>query len=119
MTAGNFTLVGGFWAAVAAIQTPGAPWLTVSRTTTNTVAGFLATARRRLEAPGHHQPCRHAVCLDGRSSRLITPMPPTFTASSRARPARRIIGCINRNGGESRKQKANSRKRNAESKSRK
>ncbi len=37
MTAGNFTLVGGFWAAVAAIQTPGAPWLTVSRTTTNTV----------------------------------------------------------------------------------
>jgi hypothetical protein len=37
MTAGNFTLVGGFWAAVVAIQTPGAPWLTVNRTATNTV----------------------------------------------------------------------------------
>jgi hypothetical protein len=37
MTAGNYTLVGGFWTTVAAIQTPGAPLLTVSRTATNTV----------------------------------------------------------------------------------
>ena len=36
MTAGNFTLVGGFWAGVAAIPTPGAPRLTVFRTSTNT-----------------------------------------------------------------------------------
>lgn len=37
MTAGNFTLAGGFWAAGAAIQTPGAPLLMVFRTSTNTV----------------------------------------------------------------------------------
>ena len=37
MTAGNFTLVGGFWADVAAIQTAGAPYLTVRHTSTNTV----------------------------------------------------------------------------------
>lgn len=37
MTAGSLTLVGGFWAAVAAVQTPGAPRLMVFRTSTNTV----------------------------------------------------------------------------------
>ena len=37
MSGGNFTLEGGFWAIVAAVQTPGAPALRVVRTTTNTV----------------------------------------------------------------------------------
>jgi hypothetical protein len=37
MSGGNFTLVGGFWGVVAALQTPGAPWLTISRTETNSV----------------------------------------------------------------------------------
>ncbi len=37
MTGGNYSLTGGFWSLVAAIQTPGAPLLTVFRTTTNTV----------------------------------------------------------------------------------
>jgi hypothetical protein len=37
MSGGNFTLVGGFWGIVAVVQTPGAPWLTVTRTPTNTV----------------------------------------------------------------------------------
>jgi hypothetical protein len=36
MSGGNFTLDGGFW-SLFAIQTPGAPWLTITRTTTNTV----------------------------------------------------------------------------------
>lgn len=31
MSGGNFTLVGGFWGVVAALQTPGAPYLTVAR----------------------------------------------------------------------------------------
>ena len=31
MTGGSFSLVGGFWGLVAAVQTPGAPLLTVSR----------------------------------------------------------------------------------------
>ena len=38
MSAGNYTLQGGFWDVLAAVQTPGAPWLTVARTSTNIVA---------------------------------------------------------------------------------
>jgi hypothetical protein len=37
MSGGNFTLVGGYWGVVAAVQTPGAPRLSVARTATNTV----------------------------------------------------------------------------------
>ncbi len=38
MSGGNFTIDGGFWGVVAAVQTPGAPTLSIARTTTNTVA---------------------------------------------------------------------------------
>jgi hypothetical protein len=37
MSSGNYSLTGGFWSVVAAIQTPGAPRLTVKLTGTNTV----------------------------------------------------------------------------------
>ena len=37
MTGGNYSITGGFWSLVAAIQTPGAPLLTIFRTPTNTV----------------------------------------------------------------------------------
>ena len=37
MTGGNYSLVGGFWSLVA-VQTPGAPLLSIFHTTTNTVA---------------------------------------------------------------------------------
>lgn len=37
MSGGNFSLDGGFWGLIAAVPTPGAPLLTISRTTTNTV----------------------------------------------------------------------------------
>ena|SRR2546426_4385756 len=37
MSGGNFSLDGGFWAIIAAVQTPGAPALRMVRTTTNTV----------------------------------------------------------------------------------
>jgi hypothetical protein len=37
MSGGNYTLQGGFWGIVAAIQTPGAPLLTIFHTITNTV----------------------------------------------------------------------------------
>jgi hypothetical protein len=36
MTGGNYSLQGGFW-AIQAVQTPGAPFLSITRTTTNTV----------------------------------------------------------------------------------
>jgi hypothetical protein len=37
MSGGNFTLDGGFWGIIAAVQTPGAPLLRVVLTPTNTV----------------------------------------------------------------------------------
>jgi hypothetical protein len=37
MSGGNFTIDGGFWSIIAAVQTPGAPSLRVVRSTTNTV----------------------------------------------------------------------------------
>jgi len=40
MNGGNFTIDGGFWGIIAAVQTPGAPLLSIARTTTNTVAVF-------------------------------------------------------------------------------
>src|SRR4051794_33098554 len=37
MSGGNYTLDGGFWGIIAAVQTPGAPTLRVVLTSTNTV----------------------------------------------------------------------------------
>ncbi len=37
LSGGSYTLQGGFWAVVAAVQTPGAPLLTIFRTATNAV----------------------------------------------------------------------------------
>jgi hypothetical protein len=37
MSGGNYTLEGGFWGIVAAVQTEGAPYLSVMLTATNTV----------------------------------------------------------------------------------
>jgi hypothetical protein len=37
MSGGNYTLQGGFWGVLAAVQTPGAPWLSITKTATNTV----------------------------------------------------------------------------------
>src|SRR6266516_7634652 len=40
MSGGSYTIDGGFWGILAAVQTPGAPLLSVARTTTNTVAVY-------------------------------------------------------------------------------
>ena len=37
LSGGNYSLDGGFWGVIAAVQMPGAPLLSVSLTTTNTV----------------------------------------------------------------------------------
>ena len=42
MSGGTFTLEGGFWGIIAAVQTPGAPYLWVARTETNTVVVWWA-----------------------------------------------------------------------------
>ncbi|MBI3850307.1 MAG: hypothetical protein HY298_08470 [Verrucomicrobia bacterium] len=38
MSGGNYSVDGGFWSFIAAVQTPGAPLLSIRLTTTNTVA---------------------------------------------------------------------------------
>ena len=38
MNGGSYTVSGGFWGIFAAVHPAGAPWLTVQRTATNTVA---------------------------------------------------------------------------------
>ncbi len=60
MSGGAYTLSGGFWGIVAAVQTQGAPWLTVFRTSTNTVVvswplpaeGWVLEATNVLSAGG-------------------------------------------------------------------
>ena len=42
MSGGSFTVDGGFWGLIAAVQTPGAPYLWVALTPTNTVAVWWA-----------------------------------------------------------------------------
>ena len=44
MSGGNFTLDGGFWGIIAAVQTPGSPLLRVVLTGTNTVVVAWATS---------------------------------------------------------------------------
>jgi hypothetical protein len=44
MTGGNYSLYSGFW-ALYAVQTPGAPYLWVMRTTTNTVCVWWAASQ--------------------------------------------------------------------------
>ncbi len=43
MSAGNFSLTGGFW-GIFAVQTPGAPYLSVIKTATNTVCVWWAVS---------------------------------------------------------------------------
>ena len=40
MSGGSYSLAGGFWGIISAVQTPGAPLLSIARTATNTVAVF-------------------------------------------------------------------------------
>jgi len=37
---GNYTLQGGFWGIVAALQTPGAPWLSVTRSNASVIVSW-------------------------------------------------------------------------------
>ena len=38
LNGGSFSVAGGFWSLLSAVQAPGAPLLTITRTATNTVA---------------------------------------------------------------------------------
>jgi hypothetical protein len=50
MSGGNFTLDGGFWGIIAAVQTPGAPLLTITRSNNFAIVSWPDTATSfRLE----------------------------------------------------------------------
>ncbi len=40
MSGGTYTLSGGFWGILAAVQTPGAPWLTVARSNSAVIVSW-------------------------------------------------------------------------------
>jgi hypothetical protein len=53
MSGGNFTLDGGFWGVIAAVQTPGTPWLTITlnpQLSTLTVSWPLSETPWQLQA---------------------------------------------------------------------
>jgi hypothetical protein len=82
LTGGNFSVVGGFWALVA-VQTPGAPLLTVGLTSTNTAlvfwpssaTGFSLQQNTDLNTPNWTS-APEAVADNG-TNRFIIVQPPT------------------------------------------
>ena len=44
MTGGNYTVTGGFWSLIAAVQTPGAPLLKITRSGTSAVVSWPSPA---------------------------------------------------------------------------
>ena len=81
MSGGNFTLDGGFWGIVAAVQTPGAPLLRVFRTTTNTVVvawpdpstGFSLQQESDLKNPNWGPVTNVPVPVSGEKQVIISP----------------------------------------------
>ncbi len=82
MSGGNYSLTGGFWSIIAAVQTPGAPLLTIYHTTTNTVVvswpspstGFALQQSSSLTTPSWGAPPQTAV--DNGTTKSIVVNPP-------------------------------------------
>jgi hypothetical protein len=73
MTEGQFTLVGGFWGLISAVQTPGAPLLSVTRTPTNTVL---------VSWPGPEAGWRLQATTNLTATPVVwTPLPPPYQVS--------------------------------------
>lgn len=82
MSGGNFTLDGGFWGIVAAVQTPGSPLLRIVLTATNTVVvawPFPSTtfSLQQNTAPnaGSWGPVTNVVNLVGSENQVIVAPP--------------------------------------------
>jgi hypothetical protein len=81
MSGGNYTLDGGFWGIVAAVQTPGAPLLRVFLTTTNTVVvawpapstGFSLQQESDLQNPNWGPVTNAVVPVNGENQVIISP----------------------------------------------
>ena|SRR5689334_6859512 len=83
MTGGSYSLTGGFWALVA-VQTPGAPLLKITPTTTNTVVvswpspsiGFVLQQNSSLTNPGGWANAPQTVNDNGTTKSIVV-NPPT------------------------------------------
>jgi len=84
MSGGNYTLDGGFWGIVAAIQTPGAPFLRVVLTATKAVVvawptpstGFSLQQNTNLSTANNWAGVTNAVNVVGSENQVIV-SPPT------------------------------------------
>ncbi|MDQ6630360.1 MAG: hypothetical protein M3Y82_01210 [Verrucomicrobiota bacterium] len=82
LTGGNFSLIGGFWSLVA-VQTPGAPLLTITLTSTNTAVvswpspstGFALQQNSDLNSANWTTPLE--TVTDNGTIRFIIVNPPT------------------------------------------
>ena len=80
MSGGNYSEDGGFWSIIAALQTPGAPTLTVTLTTTNTAVvswpypstGFALEQNPALGTTNWTS-VTNAVSNDGSFNRVVVP----------------------------------------------
>ena len=82
MNSGDYTLSGGFWGVVAAVQTPGAPLLRVTYTTTNTIVvawpnpstGFTLQQKSNL-SPGAWISTTNSPVIVGREKQVVVAPP--------------------------------------------
>ena len=80
MSGGNYSVDGGFWSIIAAVQTPGAPTLTVTLTTTNTAlvswpfpsTGF-ALEQNPVIGTTNWTSVTNSVSNDGSFNRVVVP----------------------------------------------
>ena len=56
MAGGNYSLTGGFWSLLAAVQTPGAPMLTITQTGNSVRVSWPTTAGFTLQTSGNLNP---------------------------------------------------------------
>ena len=83
MSGGHYSLVGGFWSLFAAVPTPGAPRLTISLTTTNTVLitwpssspGFALQQNADLRTTNWMNAAQSPTD-DGKTKRVVMPLAP-------------------------------------------
>ena len=75
MSGGNYTLQGGFWGIIAALQTPGAPLLTI------TVNSQLSTVTVSWPSPADGWTLEYATVLPGGTG-LWTQIPPPYQTNA-------------------------------------
>ncbi len=75
MSGGNFTLQGGFWSIIAAVQTAGAPFLTI------TLNPQLSTINVSWPSPAEGWTLEYATVLTGGTS-LWTQIPPPYQTNA-------------------------------------